>query len=99
GLEDLARRLQEELWKAVRIRARPELDGKTARGRLSVFWGSIVLAEMKLTMQVDTRAAAIPVPPSEREAVRPFRKIFASYSHADTVIVEQCERWAATLGD
>lgn len=37
--------------------------------------------------------------PSQRTDVKPYRKIFASYSHRDTVIVEQFERYAAALGD
>ncbi|HEV8580522.1 MAG TPA: toll/interleukin-1 receptor domain-containing protein [Thermoanaerobaculia bacterium] len=83
-----------------RIRATPELDGTLVRGRMSVFWGSILLAEINLGIRVDSRlAGAAAQPPAERSASRPFRNIFPSYSHRDAGIVEEFERFARTLGD
>jgi hypothetical protein len=85
-----------------RIRAGPELAGTAVRGRMSVFWGSIILAEVSLAIRVDARIASGPAPPSvptERVASRPFRNIFPSYSHRDAGIVEEFERYARTLGD
>jgi hypothetical protein len=35
----------------------------------------------------------------EAVSARPYRKIFASYSHKDLAIVEQCERHAMVMGD
>lgn len=82
-----------------RLRAGAGLAGRTARGRLSVFLGSILLAELALTIRVEAGAAALREPPAERDAVRPFRHIFASYSHRDVVVVEELERYARAMGD
>jgi len=83
-----------------RIRAGAILDGVLVRGRMSVFWGNILLAEINLGIRVDSRlAGATAQPQSERSASRPFRNIFPSYSHRDTGIVEEFERFARTLGD
>jgi len=83
-----------------RLRASAELDGQTARGRLTVFLGSVILADIPLAIRVDSRVAAKAAPPP-REAVgcRPYRRIFASYSHKDVQVVEEFERYAAALGD
>jgi len=81
-----------------RIRAGPETEGRQVRGRMSVFWGSILLAEVSLAIRVDSRLAGVAPPPPERAASRPFRNIFPSYSHRDAVIVEEFERYARTLG-
>jgi hypothetical protein len=82
-----------------RIRAGPESEGQRVRGRLSVFWGSILLAEVSLAIRVDAWIAGIPPSPPERAVSRPFRNIFPSYSHKDAIIVEEFERYARTLGD
>jgi hypothetical protein len=82
-----------------RIRAGPESEGQRVRGRLSVFWGSILLAEVSLAIRVDAWIAGVPLSPPERAASRPFRNIFPSYSHKDAIIVEEFERYARTLGD
>jgi type VI secretion system protein ImpC len=69
-------------------------------GRLSVFLGSILIGEIGLRFRVAPLGAQV----SEREpqaptTARPYRKIFPSYAHADTAIVEQFERYAASVGD
>ncbi len=78
-----------------RMRASPELDGTTARGRVSVFLGSILLAEVSLGIRVDskvfTKSQQISL---ETTSARPYRKIFASYSHKDAAIVEELEGYA-----
>ena len=79
-----------------RIRAGSQVAGTTARGRLTVFLGCIVIAELPLAMRVDAAPATAAV---EHTQVRPYRKIFASYSHRDRVIVDQFERYARALGD
>ena len=80
-----------------RLRAGPELDGKTLRGRLTVFLGHIAIAEVGLSIRVD----AVRSEPAIREPVRArtYRKIFASYSHRDIAIVNQFETYARALGD
>jgi hypothetical protein len=82
-----------------RIRVGADLDGVLVRGRMSVFWGSILLAEINLGIRVDSRLGGAAAPPAERSASRPFRNIFPSYSHRDAGIVEEFERYARTLGD
>ncbi len=80
-----------------RMRAGAALDGKTARGRLTVFLGHIAIAEVPLAVRVDARAPE----PAVREPAhaRAYRKIFASYSHRDIAIVNQFETYARALGD
>jgi S1-C subfamily serine protease len=84
-----------------RLQAPADLDGQVARGRLSVYWGRILLSELNLSVRVDSRfrAASFEEVETEREAIRPYRDIFASYSHEDTGIVLEFERYARALGD
>jgi hypothetical protein len=91
---------QESVHRAeFRLRASRELNGKTARGQLTVFLGSIILADIPLALRVDGAHKDAPKPPPQTSSARPYRKIFASYSHADTAIVQQFERLARTMGD
>jgi hypothetical protein len=83
------------------IRAPIALAGKIARGRLSVFLGQLLLAEMVLAFRV----AEGPIPAAssehgnwEKATAKPFRKIFASYSHQDVAIVEAMERHIRAIG-
>jgi serine/threonine protein kinase len=85
-----------------RFRASDALDGQTARGRLTVFLGGIILAEVTLSIRVDRRHVVPPTTSAEvaqADHARPYRKIFASYSHKDIEIVRQFELFAWTLGD
>jgi hypothetical protein len=83
-----------------RLRARCDLVGKTARGRLSVFLGDILLADVLLAIRVDEQGETPgDDSPAETEHARRYRKIFASYSHKDLHVVEQIERLAQALGD
>jgi hypothetical protein len=83
-----------------RLRADASHAGQTAHGRLSVFLEDILLADVPLTIPVgqpgDTRGDDAP---AEAERARPYRKIFASYSHKDLHVVEQVEHLAVALGD
>jgi hypothetical protein len=83
-----------------RFRAGPDLVGQVARGRLSVFLGDILLAEVSLAIPVDQRAGPPGQDaPTETERARRYRKIFASSSHKDLHVVEQIERLARARGD
>ncbi|GAA2108821.1 hypothetical protein GCM10009841_29630 [Microlunatus panaciterrae] len=84
-----------------RLRARPELDGRTARGRLTVLSGALIVAEVDLAFRVDSSAASAgpAAGTTQTDQGRPYRRIFASYSHLDTEIVRQCELAARAFGD
>ena len=83
-----------------RVRAGTSLDDSTARGRMSVFFGSVLLADISLRFQVDSRQdVAVDHEATEASHAKPYRKIFASYSHKDLAIVEQFESYVETLGD
>lgn len=83
-----------------KLRASAEMDGRTARGCLTVFLGSIILAEVSLNIRVASGPReASPASPMETARSRPYRKIFASYSHQDMQIVAEFERYANALGD
>jgi hypothetical protein len=80
-----------------RLRARPATMGQTVRGRVSIFLGAIILAEIPLTLRIGTTHAASG--PPVRESTRPYRRIFASYSHRDQHVVEEFSRYAEAIGD
>lgn len=84
-----------------RMAAPADLDGQTVRGRLSVYWGHILLADLTLRVRVDSRSRTLSPADveTEREAIRPYRDVFASYSHQDTPIVLEFERYLRTFGD
>jgi actin-like ATPase involved in cell morphogenesis len=79
-----------------RMRAEPRLDGGRGRGRLSVYFGCVLIAEVSLTFRVARSEQAVAV---EHEHSRPYRKIFVSYSHHDASVVEQIETFLSVLGD
>ena len=81
------------------MRAQPAFLGKTLRGQLSIFLGSIVVAQVPLAVRVENTAAAVEAPAYVREEAPWYRRIFASYSHRDIAIVEEFERHAIAFGD
>jgi hypothetical protein len=84
-----------------RFRAPRELDGEVVHGRMEVYFGVILIAEIGLTISVDSGAEAPEAEP-EPTAVshgHPYRKIFASYSHKDLPIVRQFEVFVLAFGD
>jgi serine/threonine protein kinase len=82
-----------------RLRVRPGVSDGMARGRLTVLLGgSIILAEFNLSMTVDSRGSTHATSPV-REEVRPYRKLFASYSHRDRAVVEEYSGYARAVGD
>jgi serine/threonine protein kinase len=82
-----------------RLRALAGLHGKTARGRLSVYLGSILLAEVPLSLKVDNSHVEPADVPPEKTSARPFRRIFASFASTDKPIVAQFSRFARMMGD
>lgn len=83
-----------------RLRARREMDGQTARGRISVFLGMRIVADVPLAIRVDAQLQCSPTAvPTETVSARPYRKVFASYSHKDTAVVDEFERILTASGD
>ncbi len=83
-----------------RLRAAAGLVGKVGRGRLSAYLGVILLAEIDLAIKVgSTYQETAKAEPLEGATARPYRKIFASYSHRDAEIVRHYELFVETLGD
>ena len=82
------------------FRARADLEGNMAKGRLVVLLGSVVIAQIPFNILVDS-VKANQAGGKDWKAVRTplCRKIFASYSHKDTWIVEEFERYAEAFGD
>jgi hypothetical protein len=83
------------------MRAPRKLEGKTARGYLRVYLGIILVAEVSIAIPVDTQKARLYGEASSKleTSVSPYRKIFASYSHADEAIVRQFEQLVDAFGD
>jgi hypothetical protein len=84
-----------------RMRASGEAeDGTVLRGKMSVFLDAILLADVNLTIRVDRKYdAAAELRAKEAESARRYHKIFASYSHRDRAIVQQCEQFVHSVGD
>lgn len=81
------------------LRAAPALDGRDAKGRVSVFLGGILLADVAIAFSVDS-VSGVQVDPAEADAshARSYRRIYGSYSRADLPIAEQFERYVRALG-
>jgi serine/threonine protein kinase len=79
------------------LRADVAMEGRTARGAVDVFLGALAVAHIPLAIpveaQVDSRERRV------GQTANPYRKLFASYSHKDEVIVRQFENYAKGLGD
>lgn len=83
-----------------RLRAPMAKDGETLRGGITVFLGSILLAEIALTIHVDSsHGTSVDTSSLEPAHAHPYRRIFASYSHKDSAIVNQFEHYAQAIGD
>lgn len=86
------------------LRAANSLDGQVARGRLTIFLGHLILAEITLAIRVDSTYMSPTHPasshvPREQSSARAFRRVFASYSHSDIGVVTAMEVHARALGD
>jgi len=82
-----------------RMRALRNLDGQTVRGRLSVFLGCILVAEVPLSIKVNRQEAVKTLKPLQESAgAKAYRKIFASYSRKDIAIVNEFEQYLTGVG-
>jgi len=82
-----------------RFRAANRLDGTVARGGMTVFLGNVQIAEITLSIKVSSAQAVVLTRAVVHNSSRPYRKIFASYSHKDLPIVREFERFGLVLGD
>ncbi len=71
---------------------------RTARGRLTIFWGSVIVGDLPLAMFVVANAEPSMARPSA-DTARPYRNIFASYSHRDAGVVDEFDAVIESLGD
>jgi serine/threonine protein kinase len=82
------------------MRASPRVDGQRIRGRVSVFLGSILIAEAPLNVRIESSYSAASSSAAHEQATSErFKKIYASYSLADTTIAAQFERIAEDFGE
>jgi hypothetical protein len=82
------------------VRARPEADGTIAHGRLSAFLGVMLLAEVDISIRVDSGHPADQSDvPAQASSANLYRRVFASYSRKDAEIVRQFELFVQSLGD
>ena len=82
-----------------RMRASTEMAGQIARGRMSVFMGSIILAEITLSIQINYKETSNESGFPVKNSAKAYRRIFASYSHKDEAIVEELKNYANAVGD
>jgi actin-like ATPase involved in cell morphogenesis len=82
-----------------RLRASAASVGRILRGRLSVFHGAVVLADVPLTLRVESAPAEAETAPTTVERAGRYRRIFASYSHQDLWVAKEFERYARMAGD
>jgi formylglycine-generating enzyme required for sulfatase activity/serine/threonine protein kinase len=80
--------------------AAPDVDGQTLNGRMTVFLGSVVIAEVPLTISVDSRAtsSAERIALDKSQSARRVRQVFAAYSHRDEQIVAELAQMAPIFG-
>ncbi len=83
-----------------RFRAAAHLDGQLARGRLSVFLGSILIAEVNLVTRVDRQARQSPTASwDNHNRSHRFRRIYACVCHEDRSVAEQLRHYAEATRD
>jgi glutamine cyclotransferase len=82
------------------LRAPNDLTGSLARGRLSIFLGHLLLADIPITFRIESVSPKLAASEQQwnRSSTRPFRKVFASYSHRDVQIVRAMEYHVKALG-
>lgn len=79
--------------------AAQDYDGQQLKGSLTIFLGRLILADIPLIIKVDSKHPPNEPASFEPLSVRPYRKIFPSYSSRDSKIVEEFERFAEAMGD
>jgi len=77
-----------------------EVDGQMLSGRLTVFLGSIIIAEVALSITVDSSAlsSAEKISLEMAQSTRRLRQIFAAYSDKDAQVVAELAHVAPIFG-
>jgi hypothetical protein len=81
------------------IRAQRKLAGTSARGSLSVYYGSILVADLTLSFPVVRQRQPLTGGDPVGQSARMYRKIFASYSHRDVHTVSMFAKLVRAFGD
>ncbi len=69
-------------------------------GQINGILGARIVADVPLSIRVASQDVAAPRQPEiEAVSARPYRKVFASYSHKDLAVVQEFEQYAEALGD
>jgi hypothetical protein len=80
--------------------APPDLEGKVVYGKLRVQAGIILIAEIALSLRVDTAIArSAPTPGFVAQSASPYRNIFVSYSRKDWPVVKRVMGYVSSTGD
>lgn len=89
--------VQQQLFRMQAATARP---GLAVNGSIQVFTGPLLRADIPISIFVRQAGMSAQMPQSFASiAVHAYRKVFASYSHKDTAVVESCETAAEVTGD
>lgn len=82
------------------VRAETAPEGRAVEGAVRIYQGLTLRAEIPLSIYVIHGSGASLTPDAFASAVaRAYRRVFASYSHRDTPVVESCEEAARAMGD
>ncbi len=82
------------------VRASVDVDGETLHGRMTVFLGAVVIAEVGLSISVDSNAVATKekISPDKPQSARRVKQVFAAYSHKDEQVVAELAHVAPLFG-
>lgn len=82
------------------VSASPEVDGQTLNGSMTVFLGSVVIAEVGLSLSVDSNAtpAKEKISLDQAKIARRVKQVFASYSNKDEQVVAELAQVAPIFG-
>jgi hypothetical protein len=82
------------------VRAESAPEGHAVEGAVRVYQGLTLRAEIPISIFVTHGAGGPHAPADFASAIaRAYRKVFVSYSHRDTPVVESCEAAAQAMGD
>jgi choice-of-anchor C domain-containing protein len=103
GIRCNPREAEIEWWEPVheapfRLLADPGLAGTVVRGAVRVWCDHLIFGEVSIAIRIAAGAPAPETPPVIAP-LTPYRKIFASYSHQDRVVVDSFAEVARALGD